>query len=573
MKKAIRILVPLLLLVLIFASVVWYLFSYDRAFTRDTLLSQARYQDMNGNSRLSSWFYNMAYSFSGKDEDVAIELANQYKADGNYTKAEYTLTSAINSGATVELYTALCRTYVEQNKLLDAMNMLNNISDPAIKAELDALRPSVPTPDKESGYYSQYIEVQLSSDGTILYTTDGEFPSTEGPIYSAPIQLPAGETTIYAMAVNSSGLVSPTTVLGYTITGVIEEVFFSDEAMAAAIRAAINADANDKVFTNQLWEVTEFTVPEEGVTNYEDLNLLPYLKKLTIHGQTLDSLDCLTTLTQLETLDITSCRFPAESLSVLAALPSLTDLTLNDCALSTIEGLSGAPSLKTLNLSNNTIRNLEVITSMTSLQELILQHNAVTSLSALNGLTALEKLDVSYNAITSLSPLSSCIKLNWLGANDNQIDSLDGIPSLPLLTYLSLDSNALTDVSVLADCTDLKELSFAGNTVTDITALSTLTKLEVFDFSNNQVTELPAWPDGCPLRVITGSHNALTSIDSLSNMESLTNINMDYNEITNIDALADNYCLVQVNVFGNAIEDVSALREHDIIVNYDPTKK
>lgn len=572
MKKAIRILVPLLLLVFIIASIGWYLFVYDRAFTRDTLLSQARYQDINGNSRLSSWFYNMAYSFSGKDEDVAIELANQYKADGNYTKAEYTLTSAINSGATAELYTALCRTYVEQNKLMDAMNMLDNIGDPAIKAELDAQRPSAPQPDKESGYYSQYIEVSLSSTGTVLYTTNGEFPSTEGPIYSAPIQLSAGETTIYAISVGNNGLVSPTTVLGYTITGVIEEVFFSDEAMSTAIRAAINADADDKVYTNQLWEITEFTVPEEGVVSYEDLKLLPYLKKLTIHGQNLDSLDDLASLTQLETLDFTSCRFPAESLSVLAALPSLTDLTLNDCSLSTIEGLGGAPSLKTLNLSNNTIRNLEVLTSMTGLRELILQHNAVTSLSALNGLTALEKLDVSYNAITSLSPLSSCIKLNWLGANNNQIETLDGIPSLPLLTYLSLDSNAITDVASLALCTDLTELSFAGNAVTDISALSALTKLEVFDFSENQVTELPAWPDGCPLRVISGSHNALTSLDSLSNMESLTNINMDYNEITNIDALADNYCLVQVNVFGNAIEDVSALREHDIIVNYDPTK-
>lgn len=571
MKKATRILVPLLLLVLIFASIVWYLFSYDRTFTRDTLLSQARYQDAHGNSRLSSWFYNMAYSFSGKDEDVAIELANQYKADGNYTKAEYTLTSAINSRASVELYTALCRTYVEQNKLLDAMNMLDNIGDPAIKAELDAQRPSAPQPDKESGYYSQYIEVELSSTGTILYTTDGEFPSTEGPIYSSPIQLSAGETTIYAISVGNNGLVSPTTVLGYTVTGVIEEVFFSDEAMAAAIRAVINADADDRIYTNQLWEITEFTIPE-GVSNYEDLNLLPYLKTLTIHGQNLDSLDNLAALTQLETLDITSCRFPAESLSVLAGLPSLTNLTLNDCSLSTIEGLSGAPSLKTLNLSNNTIRNLEVLTSMAGLQELILQHNAVTSLSALSGLTSLEKLDVSYNAITSLSPLSSCIKLNWLGANNNQIDSLNGVSSLPLLTYLSLDNNAITDVSALAGCTELIELSFASNAVTDITALSTLTKLEVFDFSSNQVTELPAWPDGCPLRIITGSHNALTSIDSLSSMNSLTNVNMDYNEITNIDALADNYCLVQVNVFGNAIEDVSALREHDIIVNYDPTK-
>lgn len=570
MKKATRILVPLLLVVLICASIGWYLFVYDRAFTRDTLLSQARYQDINGNARLSSWFYNMAYSFSGKDEDVAIELANQYKADGNYTKAEYTLTSAINSRASVELYTALCRTYVEQNKLLDAMNMLNNIGDPAIKAELDALRPSAPQPDKESGYYSQYINVQLSSTGAVLYTTDGEFPSTEGPIYSSPIQLSAGESTIYAISVGSDGLVSPLTVLGYTITGVIEEVFFSDEAMATAIRAAINADADDRIYTNQLWEVTEFTIPD-GVKNYADLSLLPYLKSLTIHGQTLDSLDCLAPLTQLETLDMTSCQFPADSLSVLASLPTLTSLTLNDCSLSTIEALGGAPSLKQLNLSNNTIRNLEVLSSMSGLQELILQHNAVTSLSALKDLSALTKLDVSYNALTSLAPLSSCIKLNWLGANNNQIADLSGVSSLPMLQYLSLDNNVITDVSSLAACTELTELSFASNTVSDISALSSLTKLETLDFSSNQVAELPEWPDGCPLRVISGSHNLLTSIDSLSNMESLTNVNMDYNQLTNIDALADNYCLVQVNVFGNTIEDVSALREHDIIVNYDPT--
>ncbi len=570
MKKATRILVPLLLLVFILASIAWYLFSYDRSFTRDTLLSQARYQDAHGNSRLSSWFYNMAYSFSGKDEDVAIELANQYKADGNYTKAEYTLTSALNSRASAELYTALCRTYVEQNKLMDAMNMLDNIRDPAIKAELDAQRPSTPQPDKESGYYSQYIDVQLTSTGTILYTTDGEFPSTEGPIYTSPIQLSAGETTIYAISVGNNGLVSPTTVLGYTVTGVIEEVFFSDEAMANAIRAAINADADDRIYTNQLWEITEFSIPE-GVQSYEDLNLLPYLKKLTIHGQDMDSLDCLVGLTQLETLDMTSCRFDPDSLSVLAALPSLTNLTLNDCSLSTIEALSGAPALKTLNLSNNTIRNLEVLTPMANLRELILQHNAVTNLSALSGLSALEKLDVSYNAVTSLSPLSSCIRLLWLGANNNQIDSLNGVSSLPLLQYLSLDSNDLTDVSALSDCTELTELSFAGNAVSDITSLSTLTKLEVFDFSNNQVDALPEWPDGCPLRIISGSHNTLTSIDSLKNMDSLTNVNMDYNQLTSIDALADNYCLVQVNVFGNTIEDVSALREHDIIVNYDPT--
>ena len=42
MKKATRFLVSLMLLLLIIASIIWYLFIYDRAFTRDTLLTQAR---------------------------------------------------------------------------------------------------------------------------------------------------------------------------------------------------------------------------------------------------------------------------------------------------------------------------------------------------------------------------------------------------------------------------------------------------------------------------------------------------------------------------------------------------
>ena len=82
MKKFIYFLVSLLLAVAIIASMAWYLFVYDRDFTRDFLLSQARYNDLYGNSRLSSMFYNLAYDHSGRDENVAIELANQYKSDG-----------------------------------------------------------------------------------------------------------------------------------------------------------------------------------------------------------------------------------------------------------------------------------------------------------------------------------------------------------------------------------------------------------------------------------------------------------------------------------------------------------
>ncbi|MGN0977738.1 MAG: leucine-rich repeat domain-containing protein [Faecousia sp.] len=570
MKKAIRFLVPLLLLILIIGSIFWYLFIYDRDFTRDTLLSQARFQDLHGNSRISSWCYNMAYKFSGHDQNVAIELANQYKSAGNYTKAEYTLTGAINSAPTAELYAALCKTYVEQDKLLDAVNMLDNISDPAIRSVLEANRPSTPVPDSEAGYYSQYIDLHLSADGTIYYTTDGDFPSTAGPRYDEGIPLDAGETTVYAISVGDNGLVSPVAVLGYTITGVIEEVTFTDPTLEAAIRELVHVDAAKPVYTNQLWEITEFTAPE-GVADYTDLALLPNLKSLTIQNQQLTTLSPIASLGWLETLDLTGCKFPSEDLSCLASLTRLTSLTLSDCSLSTVAGLAGAQSLTHLDLSNNTVRNLDALAPMATLVELDLKHNAVTDLSSLSNLMNLETLDVSFNALTSLSPLSSCIKLKWLGADNNQINSLKGVENLTLLTYLSVDYNNLTDVSVLSGSTELTNLSIASNTISDITCLSGLTKLVIFDFSGNQIAELPDWPEGCPMQTIDGSYNALTDINVLSKMQSLTHVYMDYNLLTNVDALADNYCLVQVNVYGNQIEDVSALREHDIIVNYDPT--
>lgn len=573
MKKATKVLISTLLALLIILSIVWYLFVYDRTFTRDTLLGQARYQDLHGNSRLSSLFYDMAYDFSGHDEGVAIELANQYKRVGNYTKAELTLYQALSSQPTAELYTALCRVYVEQDKLLDAVNLLDHIADPQIKAKLDAARPAVPAPDQAPGYYSQYIDLHLQSgEAQIVYTTDGNYPTTSGPVYADSIHLPAGETSIHAIAVDKNGLVSPLTVLDYTITGVIEELTFVDKNMEAAIREQIGARGDGPLYSNQLWNITEFTVPE-NVSVIADVVHLPYLEKLVVQNRTIDSLSVLSDLTKLKSLDLTGSRFPAEDLTILAGLPALTSLNLSDCSISTIAALAGANNLTQLDLSHNTVRNLEAIAPMTNLVELSLQHNAVTDLSQLSSLVNLRTLNISFNSVTNLAPLSSCTALATLDASNNQIGSVNGITALPALTTLNLEKNSLTDISPLGACTELKDLNIGSNSLTDISSLVTLTKMEKFNFSSNQITDLPVWPDGCALQTIDGSYNQLTSIDILQKMKDLTYVYMDYNLLTSVDSLADAYCLVQVNVFGNQISDVSKLREHDIIVNYDPTVK
>ena len=571
MKKFFQFLVPLLLVILIITSIGWYLFVYDRAFTRDMLLQQARYHDMQGNTRFSSWFYNLAYMYSGKDENVAIELANQYKAAGNYTKAEVTLTNALRMHSTAELYTALCKTYVEQDKLLDAVNLLANIPDPAIRQALEDARPTAPMPDQPSGFYTQYIHVSLSSSyGTLYCTTDGEYPSIMDAPYSEPIVLPLGESKLYCISVAENGLVSPVSILGYTVGGVVETVQFTDAAMEEAARVLLGFDANKTIYTSDLWTITEFTIPEQAAS-LEDLAHFSYLERLTIPARTLDSLEIIASLRRLQYLDMSGCRFPADALSTLVGLPDLAQLILSDCNLSTIAPLTGAPRLQVLDLSKNAIRNLEPLSDISTLTELHLQHNALTALDALAPLSNLKQLDASFNSLTTIRPLASCGSLTILNVSNNQLTDAEGTSAMPLLEELYLDYNGLTSVETLGGCTNLTKLSISNNRVADLAPLSGLSQLSVFDFSYNSATALPSWPAGSAIRILDGSYNQISSIDSLKDMPNICYIYMDYNALTNIDALAGCFNLVQVNVFGNKIESVSELTAHDIIVNYDPT--
>jgi len=571
MRNVFKKIIPVILSLLILLSIAWYCFIYDRNFTRDMLLSQARYLSTNGKPSAASWFYDQAYDLSDQEESVAIELANQFKADGNFTKAEYTLSNAIADGGDAKLYVALCKTYVQQDKLLDAVNMLDNIIDPAIKAELDAMRPAAPTATPEPGFYSEYISVGLSAgDSAVYYSTDDEYPSTGRNRYSEPFSLHIGETVIQAVSVDSNGLVSPLSTYSYTIGGVIEEVEFSDATIDASVREILNVDADKVLFSNDLWNITSFTIPE-GSMNLQDITKLPYLKSLTISDQTLDTVSFLAALTYLEELTITDCHLSANELEIIAALPSLQRLTLSDCSLSTIAGLQNAQNLVYLDLSNNTIRNLTPLASMPKLQVLDLNHNAVTAVTELSVLQQLETLDVSYNSLISVEPISSCQSLQNLNISHNKITDLSSLTQLPGLKVLNVSTNAVSDVSALAGCPALVELDISKNTVTDLSDLSVLTNLEIFSFAHNQVTALPAWGVECKLRSIDGSYNQVESISGLRDLLSLTHIFMDYNAITNIDSIADCFSLVQINVYGNEIENIDALKEREIIVNWDPT--
>ena len=573
MKKIMKRIIPILLIVALIASACWYIFVYDRDTVRDFLLAQARNCAQNGHFKAATWFYDISYEFAGEDENVAIDLAQIYKASGNYTKAEYTLVSAIADGATSELYMALCRTYVEQDKLLDAVNMLDKVADPAIKAELDALRPAAPTPDFVPGFYSQYISVSFTHEGGTLYvSTDGQYPSTADTPCVTPVALDGGETKIYAVTVGDNGLVSPLAILSYTVGGVIEEVEFADVYIEEQIQAQLMFGHDTAIYSDDLWAITELTVPAEAV-ELSDLRHLLYLETLTLTDRQLSDLSFLEGMTRLKKLDLSGCAIAAD-MSVLKTLPALEELDLRGCSISSLAFLEGAPSLKKLDLSRNAVGNLTVLSTIPTLQTLDLSDNAVSDLAPLADLTELTSLDVSENVLTTIAPIRNCVKLSYLDVSDNKIVEISAVQKLTGLTEFRAEKNQITDCAALSGCTELRKLDLSNNQLTDITMLSGLTKMSEFDFSYNQCTALPALGSGSGLVTVDGSYNQLTSLEPLDKISSLNYVYMDYNaEVSKIDFLADNPNMVQINVFGTKVTQSQANKciDRSIIVNYDPT--
>lgn len=571
MKKSVRILLPILLAVAIVACMIWYLFVYDQAFTRDLLLSCARFSENRGNHTMATWFYNCAYNQADDNDAVAIELAEQYKRSGNYTKAEVTLSKAIADGGGIDVYIALSKTYVEQDKLLAAVNMLDSIANAQIKAELASMRPAAPTSQPEPGFYSQYISVTIEADsGTLYVSTDGTYPSMKDEPYSEPVLLSDGENTIYALAVSKNGLVSPVSIFGYTVGGVVTEMNFADAKIEAEVRKLLSVSDDKQLYTNDLWTLTEFTVPQ-GATNYADLRQMSFLTSLTIDNGVSDQLGNLSGLANLETLTITNTSVSQEHLGIISVLPQLKKLTLQGCSLSAVTPLNKAVNLTYLDLSNNTISSIDSLASCTALTELFLQNNVIASLSSIAGDTKLTKLDASHNSLTSLAPLSGLSSLTWLNASTNNIADLGSIGNLTELTYLNLSSNKLTDVSALASCVALTNLNLSTNSLTNISGLSALTNMMYFDFSYNQVSALPKFSTDCALVTITGTKNNLSSLDALSGLTHLNNVHMDYNEnISSVNCLADCPVLIEVNVYGTKVSNASALKKMNVIVNYNP---
>lgn len=565
MKKALIILSILAALSIVIFCLFYFIFSPQNMKSwGDDAMDDGRFD------RAIIW-YERAVDAEPKNAEYVLALVDANIASNNFTHAERNLINGIKVAPSAALYTKLSAVYVLQDKLVDAQRMLDSIANSAIRAEIDAMRPSVPSVSPDGGEYNELITVTISSADTVYYSLTEAYPSVNANLYTEPVVLSAGTTRFQAIAVSENGLVSGLFDTSYLLVGVVQEIDFVSEELESLVRRTLYIPDAAPIMTNDVWEITELEVPVE-VKDYTDLQYFENLVTLSIHGSVVDDYSFMSKLFKLENLDVSGSYISDDAMKYIALLPSLKNLNLHKCGRSDISALSSAVNLVTLDLSQNSIQDITALENCEKLEVLNLESNAVTLLDSLAKMSALTELNIAKNNLASLDPLESSVSLVKLIADDNQLMDVSVLLSMPELTYFTAANNRIGDVSYLASCKQMTHLDLSNNRLTSIDAMASMTELSYLDISNNNITTLPELQPMQNLQYFYASYNELTNIDALGGQPMLAYVVIDYNvELEDISCLVNCPMLVKVDVFGTKVSDIQALLDMNVIVNFDPS--
>lgn len=571
MRKALKILLPLVLVLVLLVSAYWFFFQFRTDITAGICASIAdRRMDEGKYDKAITW-YQRANKLDGANEEIALKLAGAYLKTGNYTKTEYVLVNAIyECPDCTELYVELSRVYVAQDKLMDAQIMLDQVRSETAAQALAQMRPAAPAVSPEGGYYSDYIDVTVTpaDDAACYLSTGGDYPSIRRDLYTEPVKLGAGETAVCAVAVSENGLVSPVVYAGYTVAGVVEDAVFADDTLKHYVQEMLNRSGRT-LRTDDLWAITELSVPE-GVASLDDLHYFSGLTSLKLADTLGTDFSFLSYMPSLRELDLSGCAMTTEQLTAVCTCRNLEVLRLSGCGLSNLTPLADMAALRELDLSDNSINNLTPLAFCTALESLDLEQNALTTLSSLSSLTGLKKLNVARNTLKSIAPISGCALMEELNVSHNELSDVTAVGSMPELQVFDASANKVEDVSALSACTKLRLFTMQDNKLTSIDFMDGFREIREIDIDYNDVLAVPAFDPECELVVFKAAHNFLEDLSGLAVCKHLNYVKADYNNIRDIDVLKDCPSLTQVDVFGTYITEGGELEEMGVIVNYTP---
>jgi tetratricopeptide (TPR) repeat protein len=155
-----------------------------------------------------------------KNVELKLKLYDSYIAVGDVNKAVETLKDALTYDKYNEKVLTTLAKYYSDNKDGNALSeLLAKYAGTDGEKYLKSYEVDMPTASESSGKYDKVLELELKSVNSyrIYYTTDGSQATTSSKLYSEPIRIEKGSTTVRAVAVNSMGTVSSELELEFEI--------------------------------------------------------------------------------------------------------------------------------------------------------------------------------------------------------------------------------------------------------------------------------------------------------------------------------------------------------------------
>ena len=252
-----------------------------------------------------------------------------------------------------------------------------------------------------------------------------------------------------------------------------------------------------------------------------------------------------------EELNEESRNQPTENtldLAELSGCVNLQYLNLRDVWVSNVQALENLPYVGTLILDNCGVTDdmLPILGSLTSLEFLTLDNNALTTLEGLQTLTNLARFSAVFNQISSLAPIYD-LSIGFLSVVGNPIASLNELSGGKLVsTIFSFEcSPTAGDYSVLAEMTNLERFICCASLSEerlpqDFSGLANAKKLEHLYIANCQVKNLDFASDKPNLEEFELWDCGITSdmLSGIHDLPALEMLNLSYNRITYVDNLA-----------------------------------
>ncbi len=559
-----------ILVLALLGGAVWYFFilNHDAA---------AAIWERVGNFYNENGIYDSAAKCYGRsiknDPECGTELL--YKAStaskeaGNYTKAEYYLALSIqNYPQELESYLRLSSLFVEEDKLMDAVELIDNCAT-SMSSALESLRPDSPVIQPEAPYSLEPVTVTLSfSEGNAYYSLGSDYPSIASGRYEEGFDLDYGTTKVSALIVGDNGLVSKLSSTEFTVRGVISELDIADTAMDEIIRETIGAGRYDLLTTDMLWDIEKLEL-SSSVNDYSVLSNCISLRELSVSNDKID-FSLFENCSTLESLDCSDIRLSQDQLLAIGNLTGLKKLDLSNCGLTDIACLSSLNNLEIFNLAGNHLSDLSPLSGMSGLLELDISGNSVSSLSALTGLSSLTSFNGCGCRFGNLGAFAANTDLVYLNVEGCGVSDLSPLENNLKLNELHAAGNLISFVDSLSNCRQLEYLDLSDNRVESIEALSGLSKLTYLNVSSNQLTELPSFASLTEIMTLDISENEIESISCLSVLNKLNTLNISKTLITEISPVTDLANIVSITANECEIHDPENAVKRSIILTYDP---